>query len=130
MDEYKEELLVRWAYGEEVVFELEAALAVLLNQGILILNNHWWRKDFSDYQKQLFSISVNCSDVFCFASADAEEMMFKDIQDVFEHWEKDNKWGTTVWCIKKRKQEPIGPVFDAIINDGIWTEKDIKFFGG
>ena len=68
-----------------------------------------------------FSINVNCNDVFAWASADAEEMFYEDLEDVYTHWEKDPSWGPAVWCIKKRNLMPQRPVYEAIMKAGIWN---------
>ena len=113
-------LIVRDSYKEKESFSSEAALTVLLLERQVFLNNNWWREEWDDEQKKLFSINVNCNDVFAWGCADAEELLFEELEDLFEHYEKDPGWGTAIWCIKKRGYLPQKPVFDAIQADGVW----------
>lgn len=106
----------------EVMFEETDALAVLLINNQVFLNDHWWMKDegWPEDACKVTSLNVNCNDVFCWGCADADEMNYSDIQDVYEHYIKDPYWGTAVWCIKKRNLMPQKPVYDSIMKDGIW----------
>lgn len=113
---------------KEIVFAEDMALALLIASDVFVLNNHWWKADpkytdevWSEEASKTFSISVLCNDVFCWACADAEEMFFEDLESVYDHWEKDPLWGPAVWCIKKRKLMPQKPVYEAIMNAGIWN---------
>ena len=112
---------------KETIFNDRDALAMLLAEEVVFLNNHWWKSD-SKYTEELwpdeaaktFSISVNCSDIFYWASADAEEMMYEDLESVYDHWDKDPHWGPAVWCIKKRNLMPQAAVYLMIKEQGIW----------
>ena len=48
-----------------------------------------------------------------------------ELQDLYDHWEKDKEWGPAVWCIKKRKQLPQRPVLEAIERAGIWDLRSL-----
>lgn len=110
-------------------FEEEKALAVLLANDQIVLNQHWWMKDkgWPKEACETMYVGVICNDVFMYACADAEEMLFSDLEEVYEHYIKDPMWGTAVWCIKKRKQKPIKPVYDKIQKSGIWNLDDINY---
>jgi len=58
--------------------------------------------------------------VFAWGVADAEELNYKDLQEVWKYYKKDPDWGTAVWCMKKRGQMPQGPVEKRIRDKGIW----------
>lgn len=123
----------------EEEFDGEKALAVLLLEDVVFLNNHWWlsaSRSTKFYKEppenpwpedacNTFSISVNCNDIFAWACADAEECYFDELQDLFNHWKKDKTWGSAVWCIKKRNQLPQKPVYDSIMKTGIWDLDNI-----
>lgn len=87
---------------------------LLLADEIIINNGHWiegWPKDH-------ITIAVICSDVFAWGCADAENILFSELKDLHEHWRKDKKWGTAVWCMKKRKQWCQGPLEKYLIESG------------
>lgn len=102
-------------------FEEQPAIALMLINEVIFLNDHWWEKDWPEKAKQIPSLNVNCNDVFYWGCADAEEMMYDEIQDVYDHYIKDPGWGTAVWCIKKRNLMPQKPVYDMIQKEGIWN---------
>lgn len=114
----------RWVFNysgvDEEAFEPAEALALLLINGVIILNSNYWEKDWPDEAKKTFALGVVCSDSFYFASADAEPMLYKDLEDVYDHWIQNEGWGPVVWCCKKRKQMPLKWAYDAIQSLGIW----------
>ena len=132
---------IHYIYGNEskTSFSFEKALAVLLIEGKVFINEHWWK---SSKKKNKFHIieenswpedacetiylGVNCNDVFVWGCADSEEMFYEDIEDVFDHFMKDRDWGTEIWCIKKRKMLPQRPVYESIMSKGIWDLKEIS----
>lgn len=110
----------------EKMFEHEAALAHLLINEVVFLNSNWWEDSWPEDAKKTFSISLNCNDVFAWGCADAEGLRFYDLEDVYDHWEKDPSWGPAIWCIKKRKQMPQRPVEKSIREAGIWDLDQLK----
>ena len=106
-------------------FDDLAALALLMAEGVVFINNHWWEKEFSENQKRLFSINVNIND--CFGpGSDAEEIMYDELEDFFNHWERDNINGVIIWVAKKRKMMPLPYICKWIKEKGIWDlQKDI-----
>lgn len=102
-------------------FNTEKALAVLLLDNVIFLNDHWWENTWPEECRNLPSLNVNCNDVFCWGSADAVEIHHHEIQSLFEHWEKDKIWGPAIWCIKKENIMPQKPVYDDIMKKGIWN---------
>lgn len=114
-----------WDYessdGEtKTIKETNIMLAILLLDEKVFTNEHWWEDDWPEEAKKTTSLNVNCNDVFAWGCADAEEMRQSEIEDVYEHWLKDRYWGVDVWCIKKRKTMPQGPVEEKIRKAGIW----------
>ncbi len=121
----EEPILVRSLMGGEIEFDIEQAMIVLLEESVVFLNSCWWRKDAPEDMKDHTAIHVNCNDVFAWGAADAETLTHKEIENLYDMWEKDPKWGAAIWCIKQRKQEPQRPVFDAIKADGVWDIETI-----
>lgn len=106
----------------ETIFERDIALAVLLIEGVVFLNDHWWKRDdgWPEEACKTTSINVNTNDVFAWGCADAEEITLKDIEDVYTHWERDPTFGPAVWACKRNNLMPQKPVADAIRGAGIW----------
>lgn len=113
----------------EEVFDEELALSVLLYDGVVFLNCHWWEKEWPEEARKRTSLNVNCNDVFAWGCADAESMNFEDLRSVWDHHAKDPSWGTAVWCMKRRNQMPQKPVEDRIRKAGIWDIDAMKLAG-
>ena len=107
--------------AEEIIFEDEGALALLLLNEVIFLNSYHWKKEWPEEAKRTTALCVNCSDVFMWGCADAEPANYEDIEDIYRHWAKDTEWGAAVWCIKKRKYMPQYPVYKDILKAGIWN---------
>ena len=110
----------------ESVFEENMALALLLINSVIFLNDHWWKKDWPEDAKAKTSLNVNCNDIFAWGCADAEEMDYEDLESLYDHYIKDPMFGSAVWCIKKRKQMPQPPVYKDIQKAGIWNLDELE----
>jgi hypothetical protein len=117
----EDNLLIEYEIEGVKYFETETAIATLLIESIIFLNSFHWEEEWNKEAKDKVSLNVNCSDVFAWGCADAETLDYKDIEDLFNHFKKDNLWGSSVWCIKKRKLMPQKPVYDKIMEIGIWN---------
>lgn len=132
---------VYWEFDGEKNFKEELALSILLMNEVVFLNSFWWKyhlisdkRDadnkftfdvdpkarWTESESKAISVSVNCNDVFAWGCADAERLNYEDIQDLYDHWIKDQYWGAAIWCIKRRKLMPQKPVADSIKRGGIW----------
>jgi hypothetical protein len=100
----------------------EEMLAYLLIEGDCFLNDGWWEES---WHKGRTTIHVNCNDTFSYASADAEDISYSEISELYEFVKKDNKLGSMAWCIKKRKVKPIPERCKQIDASGIWTIEDL-----
>lgn len=115
---------------QEEIFEEERALAALLMSESVFLNDHWWAKEWPEEARNLTSINANCNDIFMWGCADAEEIPYRELRSVYDHWVKDPREGVSVWCMKQRKQMPQRPVDKAIRAAAIWDLDAIqKEFG-
>jgi hypothetical protein len=54
-------------------------------------------------------------------AADAEEVLYSELEDLYEHYHKDPVWGTAIWCIKKRGFMPQKHVEMIIREAGVWN---------
>jgi len=105
----------------EMVLEEHQALALFIQEEIILINTHWYKADWNKEQKKTLSMGVNCSDIFAWGCADSETIYLKDIDTLWQYYSKDPKWGPTLWCINKRKELPQKPVYKNIQADGIWN---------
>lgn len=103
--------------------EPEEMIAYMLIEGVLFTNNgHWDQK----WPKDKTTLHVNCNDVFAWGCADAEDISYSEIPELFNMFKKDEYYGPTMWCIKKRKQMPQKPLADRMIAAGYNLEDLIK----
>lgn len=105
---------------DEVIFEEESALALLLINEVIFLNDHWWEKEWPEAARGVTSLNVSCNDVFAWGCADGEELPYRDIETLYRMWRKDPVWGSAVWCMIQRNQMPQKPVENIINKAGIW----------
>lgn len=116
---------IEWEGEHLSEFSEQLALAVLLHESVIFLNDHWRHESWPSEAKAVISLNVNCSDVFAWGCADAEEVPYRELSGLYHHWEKDAMWGPAVWCIKKRKARPQSPVEQRIRDAGIWDMDEI-----
>lgn len=107
---------------EEMIFEEERALALLLINEVVFLNSHHWESKWPLEARQRTSLNVNCNDIFAWGCADAETINYEDIESVYRAWRSDETWGTAKWCAFKRNQKPQQPVIEAMKKDGAWDD--------
>jgi hypothetical protein len=110
----------------EQIFEKEGALAHLLMNRVIFLNNHWWEDTWPDKAKEVVHLGVNCNDVFSWGCADSEELMYREIKTLYDMWKKDPMWGSAIWCMIKRKEMPQRPVEEHIRKAGIWDLDELR----
>lgn len=104
----------------EAHFEEGPALAVLLAKEVININEHHWKSTWPDDAKKTIYMGVNCNDIFAWGCSDSEEMLYEDIEEVYQHWKKDPIWGSAVWCMIRRKELPQTAVAGRIKAQGIW----------
>lgn len=105
---------------EDIEIDGEEALAVLLINGMVFLNAPWWMKEWPEEARNSVGVHVNCNDVFAWGASDAETLEYKDLDSLFEHFIKDEIWGTAVWCIRKRGFYPQKQIYNSIQALGKW----------
>jgi hypothetical protein len=107
----------RWLEKDE--WESEHKLAHLILEDVIFCNDGWWyEKEGKPWQKGYISHHVNCGDIFAWGCADAEDVTYAEIGELYEMWRKDHIWGAAAWCIKKRKARPQAPVEKRMIEAG------------
>lgn len=101
----------------------ETALAKLLVDGILFVGDFNSGPFFSNEsnEKTTCCVWVNCGDTFMYACADAEPVTMKELPELYR-MHKENDWGATKWCCKKRNLQPISPIIKRMRDENVWDE--------
>jgi hypothetical protein len=68
-------------------------------------------------------LSVNCSDLFFWGTADSEEISLEEVPDLIAEIAKNPGNGSEIWAVKKRKLPPQEPILNQWKELGIWTEE-------
>lgn len=114
------EFIPETEYKGNRTIEISDVIQILIHEGIIHFNSHWWRKEWSEEHRKLVYIGVNCNDVFAWACSDSEEANYDELYELWDYWKKDPALGHWIWCIKKRNELPQKPVYDYIMKQGIW----------
>lgn len=115
-------------YSEEMMFDENHALVILIANNVVFLNDYWWKSESANWPDsacKTFSINVNCSDIFAWGCADSEDLLFHDLASLYDHYIKDPIFGSSIWCIKKRNMMPQKIIKDKIHKAGIWNLDEI-----
>jgi hypothetical protein len=82
--------------------EPDYLLAHLIINNIIFCNDGWWfKKEGKGWQDGYTTLHVNCNDFFV-PAADAEDITYSEIEDLYRMWEKDPSMGVYQWVAKKR----------------------------
>lgn len=68
------------------------------------------------------AIWVNCNDLWLWACADAEPLPMGELQEFYDAWKADPKWGAWKWACKKRGMQPQKPIKRDMAADSAWSE--------
>lgn len=83
-------------------------------------------KDKEGKEIRAIAIAVNCNDVFYWACADYEFLVYGngDIQSLYEHCfdieGNKKRWGSTIWACLKRGMRPQHPIEDQMKKENVW----------
>lgn len=97
------------------------ALILLLEDNVLFLNDGGEEGGV----RRALGISINCNDIFGWGFADAEDLPYDELENLYKMWVKDKAWGEVAWCIQRRKRMPQKPVEELIREAGIWNLEDL-----
>ena len=110
-------------------FDEEAALSILLREGVLFSNG---RKYLEDNHKEgepdeisgpTVILFVICNDTFGWACAAAECLPYEEIENLYRMWQQDKMWGSTKWCCIHAGLKPMAPVEESLRIAGLWDEQ-------
>lgn len=109
----------------------DIALAVLLAEGVIFTNvvdlSLQWPQF---YKEKTFTTAcyVDCSDVFMWGCADAENIEVTDGEppsemiELYKLHRENSKWGSTKWACIKRGIQPQFPIKRDMKKDGYWDD--------
>jgi hypothetical protein len=109
----------------EVFFDEEKALAQLLLDGVIFINDTKYVFGDEIRDEWVIFCAVNCNDVFYWACADAESIETDDLQSLYDHHvdESNGGWGSTKWVCKKRNLKPQKPIVERMKSEGVWDDE-------
>lgn len=89
-------------------------LAFLLAKGIVFVNTLTFEDEseeekLSKYARNAIGIYVNCNDLFFWGSADAIQLQYHQITNLYQHYLNE---GVDIWCCKQRNLMPQKPIAD------------------
>lgn len=67
-------------------------------------------------------LAVGCNDIFAWGAADDESILYEEIRSLYETVVEFPTWGSAIWCIRKRKQQPQDAVKSAMKKDNEWPK--------
>ncbi len=114
----------------EVFFEIngkehcdeELALAKLLWDGVIFANGRKYVCSMTgNVQPSTVVLFVNCNDFFG-PSADAEELPFDEIGNLYRMHMNDPIWGAVKWCAIRRNHKPWARVEKRMKEMGAWDD--------
>lgn len=103
-------------------FSRERALSTLLLEEVIYINDHRWRKYWPWEAQRTTSLSVQCGDFFDYACSDVEEVSVSQLQELYDMWMEDRKWGAKKWCALRRWKLPLPSIAAEMKACGAWDD--------
>lgn len=108
---------------DKAYFIEEIAIQHLLEAGVLFANSRKYVCiDGKTIKPETLVLFVNCNDLFAWACADAETVAWDELEDLYNMWKLDRRWGVDKWCCKKRNLKPQSPIIEDMKKEGAWDE--------
>ena len=122
--------------GNKKMFHLDKAVAYLLTEGVLFLNNRpyienpWDPKEKHMLGESTTVIFLNTSDVFVWGVADGDSITGSDKADIetndmyrlLSYVLDDKKWGSIKYACWKHNLQPQKPIIRDMKKDGAWDD--------
>lgn len=103
----------------------EAMVAHLLEENVLFVNARRYvsnEKTNELSKNETLVLFLNCNDVFAWGCADAEDVSYSELPELFKLYEADDKCGTIQWVCIKRNQKPQAPIVKYMKENNGWNE--------
>lgn len=103
--------------SDKLYFIEESAIIELLAANVLFMCGGYGSKS------DTIELAVNCNDLFWWGTADAEQCLPNELEDLYKAWKADPRWGPDIWCCHHRKLQPQVPIVKKMKSDGVWTNE-------
>lgn len=103
----------------------EAMVAHLLEENVLFVNGRRYvsnEKTNELSKNETLVLFLNCNDVFAWACADAEDVSYDELPELFRLYEVNSYCGPTQWVCVKRNQKPQKLIIDWLKLKNGWNE--------
>ena len=107
----------------EMIFEPHLALARLLAEEVVFVNNQWWKEELPEAQRKLLCCFVNINDVFAWACSDAIELNLTDLESLYRSWSDDKRWGVVKWACKNQNLQPQEAIVRRMKASNVWDDQ-------
>jgi hypothetical protein len=112
---------------EETDFNPEKAIAQLVSNDVLFSNfrTYSYNKDKLTNDGTTIVLFANCSDVFAWGCADAEDVSSEEeLKSLYDYCEKYGGYeGRTIWACMKRKEQPQEAVAKYLKERNCWPKE-------
>jgi len=109
--------------------ETDDKIKILFLDDQVFFNSRWHEEKELPHKYKKYSkyavMFVNCSDVFAWGFADAQDIYYDEIDDLYQQYSLNAEYGSSVWSIKKRGMMPQKPMYDQIMSLNIWNLDDM-----
>jgi len=109
----------------KLVPDEEAMVAHLLEENILFVNSRRYVSDEKTNElskNETLVLFLNCGDVFAWAYADAEDVSYDELPELFKMYEANPDCGPTQWVCIKRNQKPQTPIVKWMKEKNGWND--------
>lgn len=109
-------------------FDEEEAISQLLHDGVLFANSFPFvykinKEGDQRWEGPTITLFVNANDVFCWACAEGQDIKCGEVRALYEAHIANEKWGSVMWCAKKRGLKPQWLMAKDMIEQGAWDEE-------
>lgn len=115
----KQELF--WNINGQEVCDHDGILSILLEENILFCNSRKYVELDGTTCGPTVVVFMCCNDIFYYA-ADAEDITFDELPELYKLYEKDKKWGSVKWVCMKRNARPLAHIIKHMKKDGAWDD--------
>lgn len=103
-------------------FDYESSLAALLKEGILFCNDRYFSSNKEGKSEgKTIVLFVIANDIF-YPAANAEDLKFDEVPELYYAWTKDKNWGVIKWLSKKRNLQPRSSIRQNMKKDNVWED--------
>ena len=103
-------------------YDEEGMVLYLLQKGRLLCNGRKYLDEKGVVYPETIVLFLICNDTFGWACADAEEIAYNELPELYKAVKADERYGDTKWVCKKRNLQPQQPLIEIMKEAGVWDE--------